>query len=151
MTSERYMGLFTYATPWESLSVAGRMVRVLRIVFGVALVVLLLCTGCIVACSSFHYQSFLQATGTFCALALVISFFVGFVARMLIWRPVRRPPFSLDGSPPPEPPLEGAPVPAPLHPSPHLVRAAAEPLPNVEDRNVQPVDDPNRLSDERAG
>src|ERR1044071_2630438 len=39
------------------------------------------------------------------------------------------------GSPPPAPPLTGAPCPVPIRPRPHLVRSAAEPLPCDRERS----------------
>jgi hypothetical protein len=134
MTPDRHRILFSRTEPWSSLGLLRRVARVCRILFGLVLfssflwAILLAVRG--VALS----DSFGQAV-----LCLVLVPFLILLAwsigGMYIWRGVRRPPGPSSGGPPPpeppEPPVEGAPRPAPLRPfSPRVLTAYAK-LPNA--------------------
>jgi hypothetical protein len=127
---DSYMIFYSRTQPWSSLGLLRRVARVCRVVFGTVLFsgIVLIIIGLISGLSSSH--SVAHAVEAI-AISIFLAPLAWSVGCMFIWRGVSRPSLpSSGGSPPPEPPTEGAPRPAPLRPYSPLIHSAAAELPN---------------------
>jgi hypothetical protein len=131
MTSDRYMHVFTRSEPWAELGLLRRWFRVCRIIFGCILSSSLLLVALLAVRGILYRSGFGQAVISFLILVPVAALFAWAAGCMFIWRAVYEPiPPAVGGSPPPEPPSEGAPRPAPLRPFSPLIMSAHAELPN---------------------
>ena len=123
--------IFSYAEYFWHLSPLGRLLRLCRIAFGV-LLVLPLAALCVFLCSLVPLAESLWERFVVVGFASFLGLLSIAGIRVMVWRPApptveRSPPF------PPEPPPEGAPVPAPLIPNTPLTARAAKELPKESD------------------